>query len=283
MGWFWFLGSLVPMIGLVQVGEQAIADRYAYLPFVGIFVMVIWLVADLWQSVRILPYWLTPPAVGCLLVLGMLTHRQVTYWHDDERFWPRDIALTTDNYVGEYNYANYLHGQGRDEEASQHLRAALAINRNDLMCNFLMGADEGHHGNFAAALQRYQFVASHALSRKLVAQANDEIAGIYRVTGDSAKAKQYYEASLRVYPVQPSIMVRLGVIDMQNGDPQGAAHQFLHAAALQPSTVAELLAAQALRQEGRTEEANKLFQHVAATSRNLAQDRRDVAALMAGR
>ena len=283
MGWFWFLGSLVPMIGLVQVGEQAIADRYAYLSFLGLFMMAVWLIADLTKALRIRAHWLAVPAVGCLLVLGMLTYRQVIYWHDDENFWPRDIALTTDNYVAEFNYANFLHDAGRNEEAMQHLRAAVDINPNDLMSEFLMGAVEGRHGNFAAAIERYQFVLSHALGRKLLAQANDEIAGIYRVNGDDVKARQYYEASLRAYPIQPSIMVRLGVIAMRNGDPKEAAHQFLHAAALQPSSVPELLAAQALEQEGHTEEAEKVYQRAVSISRNLAQDQKSAAALLAGR
>jgi tetratricopeptide (TPR) repeat protein len=283
VGWFWFLGSLVPMIGLVQVGEQAMADRYAYLSFVGLFVMTVWLIADLTKAARIPTKWIAVPAVGWLLVLGLLTYRQVTYWHDDEHFWPRDIALTSGNYVAEFNYASFLHGQGRNEEAAQHLRAAVAINPNDLMSNLFLGADEGHRGNFAGALERFQFVATHAVGQKLVAQANDEIASVYRVTGDRAKAKQYYEASLRAFPIQPSIMVRLGVIALQDGDARGAAHQFLHAAALQPSEVADLLAAQALQQEGRTDEASKLFQRVASTSRNLAQTQKEAAALLAGK
>ena len=282
MGWFWFLGSLVPVIGLVQVGEQAMADRYAYLSFLGLFMMAVWLLADLAKSVHIPARWLAVPAVGCLLVLGNLTYRQVTYWHDDEHFWPRDIALTSGNYVAEYNYANYLHVVGRNEEAAQHLRAALAINPDDLMSELFMGAVEGFHGNFTAALERYQFVASHAIGQKLVAQADDEMASIYRVTGDKGKARQYYEASLRVYPTQPSIMIRLGVLDMQSGDLQDAVHQFLHAAVLQPSAVPALLAAKALQQQGRTEEANRLLQR-ASSSRNPAQDQKDVAALLAGR
>src|SRR5208282_4630750 len=82
VGWFWFLGSLVPMIGLVQVGAQAMADRYAYIPFIGLFVMATWLVADWSSSGKVSVAWLAIPAVSCLLVLGTLTYHQVRYWHD---------------------------------------------------------------------------------------------------------------------------------------------------------------------------------------------------------
>ena len=92
VGWFWFLGSLVPMIGLVQVGAQAMADRYAYISFIGLFLMIVWLVADWavvgwivvgWTKARqVSTRWVAIPAIACLLALGILTYRQVGYWHD---------------------------------------------------------------------------------------------------------------------------------------------------------------------------------------------------------
>jgi hypothetical protein len=100
VGWLWFLGSLVPMIGFVQVGVQALADRYAYISFIGLFVIIVWQIADWaggWEkAARISTRWLVLPAVCCLLVLGFLTHRQIKYWHDTESFWLRTIALTQD-------------------------------------------------------------------------------------------------------------------------------------------------------------------------------------------
>ena len=72
VGWFWFMGSVLPMIGLVQVGYQAMADRYAYIPFIGLFLMLTWLAADWVQAHRLSVRWLAIPAVSCLLVLGTL-------------------------------------------------------------------------------------------------------------------------------------------------------------------------------------------------------------------
>ncbi|MGA3197161.1 MAG: hypothetical protein ABSD39_19370, partial [Terriglobales bacterium] len=112
VGWLWFLGSLVPMLGLVQVGAQAIADRYAYIPFIGLFVMMTRLVADWTETgswrVRFAcsprggesyANWLAIPAVTCLLLLGTLTRAQVRYWHDTQSFWERTLALTENNYI----------------------------------------------------------------------------------------------------------------------------------------------------------------------------------------
>src|SRR3984893_5317135 len=117
-GWFWFLGSLVPMIGLVQVGFQAMADRYAYIPFIGLFLTITWLAAD-WAQARQIPgRWLAIPAVCCLLALGTLTYGQVGYWHDSSSFWLRTLALTRDNYVAQNKLGALLLHQGRTEHAA---------------------------------------------------------------------------------------------------------------------------------------------------------------------
>src|ERR1700730_11983418 len=84
VGWFWFLGSLVPMIGLVQVGAQAMADRYAYISFLGLFLMLTFLAAEWAQTHRRSDAWLAVPAISCLLALGTITHRQVGYWQNTE-------------------------------------------------------------------------------------------------------------------------------------------------------------------------------------------------------
>ena len=162
VGWFWFLGSLVPMLGLVQVGAQAMADRYAYIPFIGLFVMATWLVADWTRSRKISGAWLAIPAVSYLLVLGTLTCHQVGYWHDTESFWLRTLALTENNWFAHDTLAGFLSSQGRDEEAFAHYRAALAIRPDDLPANLNIGAYEQSHGNLAAAIERYQLVALHA-------------------------------------------------------------------------------------------------------------------------
>jgi tetratricopeptide (TPR) repeat protein len=283
VGWFWFLGSLVPMIGLVQVGEQAMADRYAYLSFIGLFVMTVWLVADLATVLRISGNWLAVPAVGCLLLLGTLTYRQVGYWHDNETFWRRATELTAGNYVAELDLAGVLHKQGRNEEAAQHLHAALAINPDDLMVNLYLGADERHRGNLTAAIERYQFVAVHATRPRLIAQANTELGAVYLQMGQLRNAKQCLETSLRLVPNQPNLMAMLGVIAQKNGDLPEAVRQYRRASALQHADVQYLLLAQALRLEGRLDEADAVFQRVAHTSPNLAAAQKTADSLLAGK
>jgi tetratricopeptide (TPR) repeat protein len=280
MGWFWFLGSLVPMIGLVQVGEQAMADRYAYIAFIGLFVITVWLLADLASAVRISARWLAVPAVSCVLVLGVLTYRQVTYWHDTESFWRRATVLTSGNYIAERDLASVLHTQHRNAEATQHLRAALAIRPDDLLSNMYYGGEERSRGNLASAIEHFQLVADHATRPRLIAQANTELGSVYMQLGQPQKAKQYLETSLRFVPNQPTLMVSLGLIAQKSGDLPEAVRQYQRASELRPYDVYDLLLAQALQLEGHADEAKAISQRVAQTSPNLAQAQRTMESLL---
>ena len=120
VGWFWFLGTLVPMIGIITVGEQTMADRYAYLPFIGLFVAAVWTL-NAWtvdavaSEHRIRGVWRAGAAVLVLFILGCLTYRQLGYWHDDESLWGHALSVTERNYMAHNNLAIALAKQGRSE------------------------------------------------------------------------------------------------------------------------------------------------------------------------
>ncbi len=98
-GWLWFLGTLVPVIGLVQVGDQAMADRYAYIPLIGIFVMIAWGFADWTESHEIGFTARIVPAVCVLLALSVVTHRQLSYWASNYDLWTHALAVTDKNFI----------------------------------------------------------------------------------------------------------------------------------------------------------------------------------------
>jgi protein O-mannosyl-transferase len=274
-GWLWFLGALVPMLGLVQVGSQAMADRYAYIPFLGLFIMVVWLAADFART-RHLPV-AAPATLGviCLLVLGALTYRQISYWHDTQSFWQRTIALTQNNYVAHDSLGEYLVEQGggnNEEEAAAHFRAALAIRPDDLPANLNLGAYEHSRGNLRAAIERYQVVALHAGDLALRAKAYGNLGSVYRQVGEPAAAKNCFEKSLELQPDHPLPMafIGLGLIAQKSGDFAEAVRDYSRAMAVEPTDVGYLLMAGALQQEGRLDEAQAVRERVARLSPNLA-------------
>jgi protein O-mannosyl-transferase len=283
VGWFWFLGSLVPMIGLVQVGSQAMADRYAYISFVGLFLMLTWLVADWAEAPEISARWLAIPAVSCLLALGALTYRQVGYWHDAESFWMRTLALTQNNYVAEVTLGDFLFRQGRTEEAAAHFRAALAIKPDGLNANLGLGAYEDRRGNLPAAIERYQMVARHPADSGMRATAFSSLGFAYRGMGQSTKAKKCFETALQLEPDWARAITGLGLIAQENGDLAEAIRQYSRAVAVQPTDVGYLLLAQALRQQGRLDEATAISERVARFSPNLPEAQKTVGSFLSGK
>jgi protein O-mannosyl-transferase len=97
VGWFWFLGTLVPVIGLVQAGEQAMADRFAYVPLIGIFLMIAWGLDDWADLRRVRPFWRVIPALCALTALGFVTSRQMSSWKNEYTVWMHTLAATEQN------------------------------------------------------------------------------------------------------------------------------------------------------------------------------------------
>jgi len=283
VGWFWFLGCLVPMIGLVQVGLQAMADRYAYIPFIGLFLMIVWLLADGAKARQISVRWLAIPAVSCLLALGILTCRQVGYWHDTESFWVRTLALTEDNYVAQVNLGDFLLNQGRTEEAGAHFRAALAIKPDGLNANLDLGAYEDSRGDLPAAIERYQMVARRAADADMRATAYSSLGFAYRAMGQPMKAKQCFETALQLAPDSARAMAGLGLLAQQNGDLAEAIRQYARGIAAQPTDVGYLLLARVLQQAGRTDEANAIRERVARSSPNIPAAQKEAELLLSGK
>jgi tetratricopeptide (TPR) repeat protein len=126
-GWLWYLGTLVPVIGLVQVGVQAMADRYTYVPLIGIAVIVAWGVPELLKKWVHRNAALATMALLILLIFSVIAWKQVQYWQDSITLFTRTLAVTTNNPIMQNNLGNALEDQGRLGEAIAHYAEALRI------------------------------------------------------------------------------------------------------------------------------------------------------------
>jgi len=200
VGWFWFLGTLVPMIGLVQVGVQAMADRYAYLPLVGLFIMICWGVAEFAAERHISTAWLAGASAAALLALTVAAHRQIGYWRDDVTLWSHAVLVTSGNWIAEEDLGATLLELGRMDEAMSHLRAAAALQPIDGQPFLYMGNCERQRGNLQQAIEQYEKVITvtqndipnNTLLRYL---AFTHMAEVYRDLGDAAHAAQNMESA----------------------------------------------------------------------------------------
>jgi tetratricopeptide (TPR) repeat protein len=195
VGWFWFLGTLVPMIGVVQVGTQAMADRYAYLPFVGLYVMICWGIAELAQQWRLPDAVLPAAGFAVLLALTIVTYRQIGYWKDDVTLWSHTVRVTNGNYLAEDNLGEALVDEGKMEEAMPHFFRAAAIFPADPTSNLNIGAYEQAQQNFTAAISQYKQVLSHTMNPIVRRKALVNMADAYNALGDPVHARQCLEAA----------------------------------------------------------------------------------------
>jgi protein O-mannosyl-transferase len=203
VGWFWFLGTLVPMLGLAGVGyqgKQGIADRYAYLPFIGLFIMVCWGATELAEQKRISPSILHGVSVIVLLALCIGTYRQLGYWRDNVILWSHAIDVTQGNFLAENNLGKALLDEGRIEEGIAHFYKAAAIYPADPVSNLNIGIYEQKQGNYSAAIERYQKTLGITRDPELRIAALKNMAAAYRRLGDSASAQQSLDAAAKLRP-----------------------------------------------------------------------------------
>jgi tetratricopeptide (TPR) repeat protein len=155
VGWVWYLGTLIPVIGLVQVGAQAMADRYTYLPSIGIFIMVTWGVAELFNHLRLRKIIPAVSAATVIFALFLCTKMQLRYWRDNFALFGHAIQVTRDNYIMHNNYGNALGDNGQINDAIAHLKESIRINPKYVTAYFNLGVVYSLEGNDKQAVANW--------------------------------------------------------------------------------------------------------------------------------
>ena len=286
VGWLWFLGTLVPMIGLVQVGVQAMADRYAYLPFVGLFIMICWGAAEWAAHWRVSTAWQAGVSVAVLLALAVVAHHQLGYWSDNVTLWSRVIALESnagqtrpDNWVAENNLGHALLNAGREDQALAHFRAAVAINPSDPDSTMNIGAYEQGHNDLAGAIEQYKKMISMTqntarLNAPKRAQTFRNMGHAYREMKDYADARDCYRQALALDPNDGVSWLGLGLMAHKLGDFDTAVLGYSNALKVEPLNWVYVLLARALEQSGRKEEARAAMQKASLLSKDFEKAQR---------
>jgi Flp pilus assembly protein TadD/general stress protein CsbA len=259
-GWLWFLGTLVPMIGLIQVGEQAMADRYAYLPFIGLFVMVCWALPEWIGERRISAKWLAIPAVAVLIAFSLLTIRQIGHWKNSESLWSYAINVSDGrNYKAHFNLGLAYNDQGRFDEAITQFQQAVDPRNDDPRIHLGLGIYDQNHGHVNEAVEEYQTTLRLTADRALQSDAYSNLGSAYRQTGDSAHAKESFAAALQLNPDQPMALIGAGLIEQKTGNMAQAIQDYSRAISRQPTPVGYALLGRALMQAGHASEAQSAF------------------------
>ena len=197
-GWLWFLGTLVPVIGLVRVGGQAMADRYTYIPSIGLFVALVFGLAELANTWRIGRVAIATVSAVTILLLASLTARQISRWRDSETLFAYALSVTSENRIVQSNLGSALVAQGKYADAIPHLAEALRMQPDHLHAL----------GNMGLALRKQ---------------------------GKPGEAVGFYQRALRVDPDSAKVHWQLGLALGDQGKNDDALQELLKAAELSPN------------------------------------------------
>jgi protein O-mannosyl-transferase len=288
VGWLWFLGTLIPVIGLIQAGQQSMADRYSYLPALGVLIFLVWGAYDLshhWQQKS--PLLLVFVGLAAILICGWLTSRQIGYWQSSETLFRHELEVVPDNYIARFNLGTALVEQGRSAEAIPQFQATLRLNPNDGEACGSLATALAEGGQIDDAVIFYQKALSlnpddfescinlaitfarqgkldsaiGLFQQAILLRPNDVDAHRYlgmtfSKMGRLADAEKQFETIVRITPDDFEMINNLGMLYARQGKLNDAIKQFQRAAQLHPedSAVHNSLGT-AFAQAGRIEEA----------------------------
>jgi tetratricopeptide (TPR) repeat protein len=275
VGWLWYLGVLVPMIGIVQVGEQAMADRFVYIPMIGVLIAVVWALWDIVEQKGISKIWIAVPATMVVLVLGALTYRQLGYWKNGETLWRYTLSVTQGNYMAHDDLAMVLDKEGRVEEAIPEFLQAESLHKYPLTQVFSMGVYLQRHGDMADALRLYHKVESQSDNAQLRSMALSQMGAAYAQSLAYEQAGASYQSALAANPDNAAALVGSALLAERKGDWNQCFGQLTRSAKVEPDDVTLLLLADALNRAGRSDEARAAEQAAAKLSPDLARARQN--------
>lgn len=266
VGWFWYLGTLVPVIGIVQVGQQAMADRYTYFPTIGLLLMLVFGIRE-FAVKEILKKALVLPAItaAIVVVFGILTHRQIGYWKDSERLFLRGVEVTQNNSLAHGGLARALVDHGKTDQAITHYREAIRLRPNDTIARNGLGNLLAQNGLFDEALDQFQqalklkpndpitlnnlgvllarkgrideavsYLEQAIQLKPDYVEAHNNLGGVLGAKGRFDEAINHFELSLKLNPNNAESHSNLGLALMQKRRLSEAIMHFQEAVRLKP-------------------------------------------------
>jgi len=238
VGWLWFVGTLMPAIGLVQVGEQSLADRYTYIPSLGIFISIVWGICTLTQYWRHQAMVLTITGFLTLVICVAQTRRQVGYWNNSEILFRHAIEVTENNYVAHSNLGLVLAKDGQIDEAIRQFQAAILVEPNSASLHNSLGMILGENGQKKQAFREFQIAVqlqpNNAGLRNNLGIALEKI-------GRTDEAVRQYKEAVRLQPDFATAYNNLGFLMAKNGENLDQAHAMIdQAVRLDPKNAAYL-------------------------------------------
>ena len=206
VGWLWYLGTLLPVIGVIQVGPQARADRFTYVPHIGLLLMLVWGIPDLLRRLPNRRVVLVPLAVAALASCAVVSRRQVGYWQGTFTLWEHTLAITRDNGVAHYNLGVALLAAGRNDDGLSHLREAVRLEPDFATAHNRLALELSRRGDLAGATTQ---LAEVVRLMPASAQAHANLAIVLAKQGRNADAIDEFSQAVLLNPSDVTSRSRL--------------------------------------------------------------------------
>ena len=281
VGWAWYLGTLVPMIGLVQVGGQQMADRYMYFPVIGLFVALVWLICELVPAGALHSRLLPTAALAGLAALAALTFVQVGYWRDDVALFSHAIESGPDNSFSRNKLGTALVQQGKLPEAIQQFEEAIRLNPRAIDPRYNLGLIYQNTGRPQAAADLYRAVL---VDNEEHPDAHNNLGAILLNSGQLEEAKKHFRRAVEIAPTRVEAFINLGAVSLRTGHYADAIAANERALSLDPRLLqCRYGIVQALEAQGRQAEAIAELEMIVAVAPNDEKARGELARLLRNR
>jgi tetratricopeptide (TPR) repeat protein len=274
MGWLWYCGTLVPVIGLVQVGGQAMADRYTYLPTLGVLILAVWEAYELTRHWRYHVVALPVAGVAAIVLCFALTRQQLEHWRNSEALFRHALEVTQNNYLAHNSLGTALDAKGQVDEAISHYREALRLKPNYPEAHYNLGNELAKQGNINEAIRHYQ----EAIRLKPdYAEPRYNLGLVLARKGQTDEAIRQFQAAVRVKPDYADARFNLALLLAMRGQTHEAISEFQAAIRLRPGDAdAHNYLGLTLASEGQLDKAISQYQEAIRLKPDYAEARNNL-------
>jgi tetratricopeptide (TPR) repeat protein len=250
VGWLWFLVALAPVIGIIQVGRQAWADRYAYFPLWGLFVIFVWLLSE--AALRIPLRLAAQVAIAFAVLAGyaVTAHSQITYWHDSYSLFAHALQVTDPNPIAEGNLGSALIELRRPDLAAPHLERAIHLMPTFAAAHYNLGTLFHRQNDLARAQQEYQLALQYASDEREAAQTHNNLGVLFNQLGRRDDAQAEFTKAIALNPYEQNSRIGRGLIEYEEGKLDAALQDFEQAAQIAPSPMAAYWEGRVMEEKG---------------------------------
>jgi tetratricopeptide (TPR) repeat protein len=259
-GWLWYLAAMIPMVGIVQVGRQATADRYAYLPFVGLFIIAVWGCAELFERLKLSRFAEGAIVVAVLIAYASVAFLQISYWRNSYALFSHALAVTSRNGVAEDNLGTALMEMGRPDLAMPHFLAAVEFVPQLSTAHYNLGVLQQQQGHPDVAKREYELALNYSTDPTEIAQAHSNLGFVLMGLNDLKAAEEEFTAALHVNPEKQNSLLGRGIVEYREGRLDAAVRDLSRATQIAPLASADFWLGRALEDKGQIQAAATAYE-----------------------